>query len=195
VSCLKTNCSFSSGRVIAGVAPDASSQADNNRRILSTTSLTVYDVLDRPSQHDRPATAAQGMPQSSREMTQTAKGVSGERRWLRRRSLASGARPLLLPSSLLTFLGFPLSPSLLGNRHFWRRIDFLCVRPDACASSSAAAVSPTCYNPPLVGLLASTLRLLLAAVLVDESPHSQLCLEGYSSAGMGLGESPRSRTR
>ena len=170
MSCLKTNCSFSSGRVIAGVAPEASSQEDNNRRILSTTSLTVYDVLDRPSQYDRPATTAQGMHQSSGGMAQTAKGVIGERRWLRRRSLARGVCPLLLPSSLLTFLGFPLSPSLLGNRHFLRRIDFLCVWPDACASSSAAAVSPTCYNPPLTGLLASTLRLLLPDALAARVP-------------------------
>jgi hypothetical protein len=32
VSCLKTNCSVSSGRVIAGVALEAYAQADNNRQ-------------------------------------------------------------------------------------------------------------------------------------------------------------------
>ena len=47
-------------------------------------------------------------------------GVSGEQqRWLRLRSLPRGARPLLLRSRLLAFVGFPLSPSLLGNKHFF----------------------------------------------------------------------------
>ena len=43
----------------------------------------------------------------------------GEQRWLRLRSLPRGARPLLLRSSLIAILGFPLSPGLLGSRHFF----------------------------------------------------------------------------
>jgi hypothetical protein len=43
----------------------------------------------------------------------------GEQRWLRLRSLSRGARPLLLRSRLLAFLGFLLFPSLLVSRHFF----------------------------------------------------------------------------
>jgi hypothetical protein len=48
---------------------------------------------------------------------------------------------------------------------------------------------PTCYNTPLVGLLASILSHLLAAGLAPR--HSQVCLGGLPTpAGMGLFESP-----
>jgi hypothetical protein len=43
----------------------------------------------------------------------------GEQRWLSLRSLPRAARPVLLRTILLAFLGFPLSPSLLGSRHFF----------------------------------------------------------------------------
>ena len=48
------------------------------------------------------------------------KGVSGEQQWLLLNSWSRhGAHPLLLCNMLLSLLDFPLSPSLLGSRHFF----------------------------------------------------------------------------
>jgi hypothetical protein len=56
-------------------------------------------------------------PQEER-LPELQQSVSAEQRWLRLRSLSRGVPSLLLHSRLLTFLDFPLSPSLFGSRHF-----------------------------------------------------------------------------
>jgi hypothetical protein len=85
------------------------------RPALSTTSLT------RHSQHDRPVrrqTIRQTILRWHGRQSCT-KCVRGERLWLRHQSLTRGVRPLLLCSSLLASLGFPLSPTLLDSRNFF----------------------------------------------------------------------------
>jgi hypothetical protein len=179
---------------IAGFAPEGPAQADKGRQ--AHLAHYLFDSLRGPSQHDRPASRLSPAQVLSGDGFQSCSkgGVSGEQRWLRLRSLPRGARPLFLCSRLLAFLGFPTSPSLLGSRHFFeahclsvrvaRRIHIVFGR---CRV-------PTCYNTPLVGLIASILSRLLAAGLAAR--QDQVCLGRLPTpAGMGLSEIPWSRTR
>jgi hypothetical protein len=117
-------------------------------------------------------------------------GVSGEQSWLRLRGLLRGARPLLLLIICLAFLGFPLSPSLFGSRHSFEA-EWLSVRVARQLHLVFGCCRvPTCYNTPLVGLLARILSRLLVSGLAAR--HSQVCLKRLpASSGMGLGLSVR----
>jgi hypothetical protein len=158
-SSLKTNWRFS-----ATVPLRASHQklllkrTTAGRRILSTTSLALFEVLLSMIV----LAAAQVLHQSSGMACRAA---------AKRASAAMGSRHF--------FEAHGLSVRLDRRMHL---------------AFGRCRVS-TCSNTPLVvGLRASILRRLLASGLAAR--HSQVCLGRLPTpAGMGLGESPRSRTR
>ena len=88
-----------SGRAIAGVAPEAPAQAHNGRQAHLVHYL--FESLRSHSQHDGPVCRPSPAPFVSRKGSQSCgKGVCGDERWLRRRSLNLGPCPLQATNSV-----------------------------------------------------------------------------------------------